>query len=384
MLRNIYESKNYKALMIIPIALLLISLYFIPKIQSDSSLKGGISVQLQTNSTLSVQQITSLINSKIPGAQASVSKSGSLVGITIAINTSVSKSESVVQSIYALDANYSSYTLNLTANQTRLAGDANNVTLITNIAKATAGQQKAIAGMNSTLAGQLVMLKPFLNGTVEYNSTNATAMLNTANSAYGAALANYENYVVGAIKSVVPTDSYSYNPITPTLGAFFLNQIQTIIIAAFVLVAIAVLAVFRTPIPAFAVVFGAANDMIVALGAMGAFGIPLGVASVGGLLMIIGYAIDTDMLASIRVLKRSEGSSSERAFEAMKTGVTMTITAIIAFAILFIMAWLAYIPTYFEISGVVLVGLVADLATTWLGNVPMVLWYKHRKEARNR
>lgn len=384
MLRNIYEGKNYRALIIIPIALLLISLYFIPKIQSDSSLKGGISVQLQTNSTLTVQQITSMVNAKIPGAQASVSRSGSVASVTIAVNNSVSKAETLFLSVYSIYSAYSSDTLNLTANQTRLTAEPNNATIKGYISKSSAAQQKDLANMNSTLAAQLALLKPFTGGNVSYDPTSATSMLNTASSSYSSALANYEAYVIKQITSVLPSTSYSYNEITPTLGAFFLNQMQTIIIAAFVLVAIAVFAVFRTPVPAFAVVFGAANDIIVALGAMGALGIPLGVASVGGLLMLIGYAIDTDMLASIRVLKRSEGSSTERAFEAMKTGVTMTITAIISFAILFIMAYLAFIPTYFEISGVVLVGLIADLATTWLGNVPMVLWYKHRKEAHHR
>ncbi len=137
--------------------------------------------------------------------------------------------------------------------------------------------------------------------------------------------------------------------------------------------------IFRTPIPSLAVIFGAGNDLIVALGAMGAFGIPLGVASIGGLLMLIGYSIDTDMLTSIRILKRSEGTPTERAFGTMKTGITMTSAAIISFGILLIVSYFAFIPTYFEISGVVLCGLFADLATTWLGNLPIILWYKKRK-----
>jgi len=144
-------------------------------------------------------------------------------------------------------------------------------------------------------------------------------------------------------------------------------------------VAIAVFFIFRTPIPSLAVIFGAGNDIIVALGAMGAFGIPLGVASIGGLLMLIGYSIDTDMLTSIRILKRSEGSPTERALGTMKTGVTMTSAAIISFGILLIVSYIAFIPTYFEIAGVVLFGLFADLATTWLGNLPIILWYKKRK-----
>jgi preprotein translocase subunit SecF len=135
-------------------------------------------------------------------------------------------------------------------------------------------------------------------------------------------------------------------------------------------------------VPSFSVVFGAANDIIVALGFMAVFGIPLGLASVGGLLMLIGYAIDTDTLTAIRILKRSEGTPEARAFASMKTGLTMTLAAIITFTILFIVSYFTFIQTYFEISGVVLIGLVADIATTWLFNTPLVLWYKKRKEVR--
>ena len=109
-------------------------------------------------------------------------------------------------------------------------------------------------------------------------------------------------------------------------------------------------------------------------------GIPLGVASVGGLLMLIGFSMDTDILSAIRVLKRSEGTAEDRAFSSFKTGTTMTITALISFSVLFAISYYAFIPTYLEISGVVLVGLLGDIITTWLANMPIVLWYKKSKE----
>jgi preprotein translocase subunit SecF len=59
----------------------------------------------------------------------------------------------------------------------------------------------------------------------------------------------------------------------------------------------------------------------------------------------------------------------------------MTISAILSFSILFIVSYLTFIPTYFEISGVVLIGLVTDLITTWMCNAPLVLWFKQKKEA---
>ena len=70
MIPNIYDYKHYRFYILIPVALLLISLYFIPKIQLDSSLKGGVSVQLVTNSTIDPRTLTTEVNAKIPNAQA--------------------------------------------------------------------------------------------------------------------------------------------------------------------------------------------------------------------------------------------------------------------------------------------------------------------------
>ncbi len=380
MLRNIYESKRYRLLVLIPVMLLLIGLYFIPKIQLDSSLRGGIQVQIQTNSTVNARQLTSIIDSKIPGAQASVSRSPGGISVTLASNASISSAEERVISIYGIYSNYSAASVNATIIGSELSSQPSNSTLKAMLSSAQAAESKNLAALSSNVSAELAVLKPFLGASpIAYNASSASSMLNAAKNAYANATSAYEADTIASLKSIVPFSVYSYDAVTPTLGAFFLKQLDDIVIAAFIFVAIAVFFIFRTPIPSLAVIFGAGNDILVALGAMGAFGIPLGVASIGGLLMLIGYSIDTDMLTSIRILKRSEGTPTERAFDTMKTGITMTSAAIISFGILLIVSYIAFIPTYFEISGVVLCGLFADLATTWLGNLPIILWYKKRK-----
>src|SRR5271157_2864389 len=101
MIPNIYASKHYRFYILIPVALLLISLYFIPKIQLDSSLKGGVSVQLQTNSTIDPRTLTTLVNEKIPNAQASVSKSPGGLSVTMAANTSLASAEGSLLAFYS-------------------------------------------------------------------------------------------------------------------------------------------------------------------------------------------------------------------------------------------------------------------------------------------
>jgi preprotein translocase subunit SecF len=380
MVRNIYESKHYKLFILIPVALMLISILFIPHIQLDSSLRGGISVQLITNATPNIQALTTAIDNAIPGSQASVSIAPGGLAIAMVDNQSLASGQAYLLKLYASYSNYSQYEFNLSQAQTGLNTQPDNTTLQGIVATSQKAINVSQVEMSSAFNAENAALLPILGHTATANTTDYSGLVNQAQNTYTNASAKYQSYVIGKLTSLVSFSSYSYNEVTPTLGAYFLSEIEGIIIVAFILVAIAVFFIFRTPIPSFAVVFGATNDMVVALGAMGLFHIPLGIASVGGLLMLLGYSIDTDILSAVRVLKRNDATPEIRAFSTFKTGMTMTFTAIIAFGVLFAVSYFAFIPTYSEISAVVLVGLVADLMTTWLANTPIILWYKKRKD----
>jgi preprotein translocase subunit SecF len=383
---NFYEAKRYKLFILIPIALLLISLAFIPHIQYDSSLAGGITVQFSTTNAITTRGLTSSMSAIIKGATASVSRVGAVytASVTIPENTSIVSANDKLLSLYSAYGTYTSSEVNLISATTGLKSDPTNATLKAELVSAQANVTASLHNMSSYLSSELVLLSPFINTAplLSYNKSDASGMLTIGKNAYSNASSAYKSKIISEMRSVVPFTSYSYEEVTPTLGAFFLNHMIQIIIAAFIIIAIAVFAVFRIPIPSLAVVFGAGNDILIALGAMGAFGIPMGLASVGGLLMLIGYSIDTEMLSSIRILKRSEDTVTHRAFATMKTGTTMTVAAIISFATLFAIAYIFYIPTYIEIAGVAMFGLIADIFTTWFGNTIMVVWYKLSREPK--
>ena len=81
----------------------------------------------------------------------------------------------------------------------------------------------------------------------------------------------------------------------------------------------------------------------------------------------------------MRMLKR-RGDPREKAHHAMKTGLTMSATAMIAFGGLFLLALLTHIPTYYQISAVALAGLVGDVFATWGINAVLLLWHVEREE----
>ncbi|MCL4390980.1 MAG: hypothetical protein QW194_01060 [Candidatus Micrarchaeaceae archaeon] len=381
-MRNIYESKNYKRYAIIPIALLLISLVFIPHIQLDSSLRGGVTITVQTSSAGSINQraLVSYIDSNIPGAQATVAKTTGGLSITLTNNQSISSAQARLTSAYSAYSTYSSAVVQQAVANDSLKSSPGNSTLIAEISAAQKNISTSIASIKDNVSAGLASISPFLKAKPSYNDSNPSQMVSVLQGSIANASAAYESKVISVLKSKVPFTTYSYNEVTPTLGSFFLGQMFNIVIYAFILVAIIVFFIFRTVIPSIAVVFGAANDILIALGAMGAFGIPMGTATIGGLLMLIGYAIDTELLSSIRILKRSEETPESRAFSSMKTGLTMTSTAIIVFSALFVISYIAFIPTYFEIAGVVLAGLIGDIFTTWFGNTVFVLWYKKKRD----
>jgi preprotein translocase subunit SecF len=163
------------------------------------------------------------------------------------------------------------------------------------------------------------------------------------------------------------------------LSASFISSILIISVWAAILSGILVFLFFRTIVPSMAVLTGALCDVLIAMGAMGMFNIPLTLASFAALLMLVGFSLDTDILLTTRLVKR-KGDPVENAFDAMKTGLTMSVAAVVSFGGLFILSVLTHIPTYYEISAVALAGLFGDMFATWGINAVMVLNYvEHRK-----
>lgn len=135
----------------------------------------------------------------------------------------------------------------------------------------------------------------------------------------------------------------------------------------------------RYSIPSFAVVLCAFSDIIFTLAVVNILGIKIGTAGIAAFLMLIGYSVDTDILLSTRVLKRTGGTVLDRTIGAAKTGLMMSATTIIAVAIA-----LAFVLSLDikQIMVIVLIGLCADLIFTWLQNAGLLRWYIERKSKK--
>ena len=169
----------------------------------------------------------------------------------------------------------------------------------------------------------------------------------------------------------------SYNSVGPLLSKQSVTQVYYALAFAFLFMSITVFIIFRHIVPSIAVILAALCDIIIAIGGMSLFGIPLSLASVGALLMLIGYSVDTDILLTTRVLKRREGTIIERAKDAMGTGFTMAAAAIGSMVALYLVV-LFLMPNaeiLDQIAAVLIIGLVADVLATWLMNLGILRWY---------
>jgi preprotein translocase subunit SecF len=328
-MKNIYESKNYKLLLIAPLILLVIMLYFVPQVKYGIDLRGGLLLTAPTTQTVDAVKLQSEISSRFDLEDLTVrTTSGAQNGFYIELigEKSLLKAQDALES----------------------------------------QDYQTVVDISKKFTGELNVSGD--------NLTQADAYFSKARETFKNSLVEFISQQTG-----VSRDQFSVNDIGPSLGAYFLGQARTAIIVAFILIALLILYYFKTPIVSFAVMQSAAFDAVLGYSALAMFGIPLSLATIAPLLMLIGYSVDTDIMLTDRMLKRKEGTPQIRAKSAVSTGLTMTGAAIAAMLSLFIVSSYANITTLSHISLVLVIGLCGDIIATWCTNVVMVLWYLERK-----
>ncbi|XRO74821.1 protein translocase subunit SecF [Methanocaldococcus sp. 28A] len=199
------------------------------------------------------------------------------------------------------------------------------------------------------------------------------------------------NIVKQKIKEFFHVDSldklnYSEKTIGATLSSKFFEEGLKAIGFAFIFMAIVVFIYFRNPVPSGTIILCALSDLIVTLGAMSLFNIELSSATIAALLMVIGYSVDSNILLTTRVLKRLTKSFDETVKDAMKTGLTMTLTTISAMTVLLIVVKL-FIPIAYilaNIATVLILALIADIINTWLLNAGILRYYITEYKAKKK
>jgi preprotein translocase subunit SecF len=182
--------------------------------------------------------------------------------------------------------------------------------------------------------------------------------------------------LVQQITARYPDASIDY--IDETFGRTLQGQALLALFFSFIGMAIVVFIAFRTFVPSVAVITCAFADMVVTAALMNIFGITLTLGTTAALLMLIGYSVDSDVLLTMRVLKR-RGALADKLQGAFRTGIIMTTTTLAAVAAMFIVTSLGNVQVIRDISAVLLIGLVVDIYNTWITNAAMLRWYVERR-----
>jgi len=159
-----------------------------------------------------------------------------------------------------------------------------------------------------------------------------------------------------------------------TFGETLQQQAFIAVLFSFIGMTIVVFLAFRTIIPAGAVVLSAFADIVMTGAVMNIIGIDLSLPTTAALLMLIGYSVDSDILLTMRVLKR-KGKLEEKLAGAFRTGIIMTTTTLAAIIAMWVVAFVGQITVIWEIATVLIIGLVIDMMNTWLTNAGIIKWY---------
>ncbi len=179
--------------------------------------------------------------------------------------------------------------------------------------------------------------------------------------------------------------NYSEKTVGAILSSKFFEEGFKAILFAFIFMAIAVYVAFRNLVASGVIILSALSDLIMALGGMSLFNIQLSSATIAALLMVIGYSVDSNILLTTRVLKRLSKEFDEVVKDAMKTGLTMTLTTISAMTVLLIVVKL-FIPVaeiLSNIATVLILALIADIINTWFLNAGILKYYITQYKGKN-
>ncbi len=377
-MKNPFHWKHYNKLIAIPSLLMLVSLFCIfvyPGVTYGLDFKGGTLLTVYTNAT-SVD--TGLLKEKLYPFSGSVDvrsftapDGGSGLEIELGPSDALENASATSRELDSLKTDLDSASLEYTYLESKVdSGTVTSTDLEKAQAKVTDLEARVVAKSGEVLSAL---------GDNSAVPSDALEAYTLAHEHYFDRQDSYQTKVMEQVRSVVPVSSYSAREIGSTLSKEFLSKTVGILVLSFILTSIVVFIIFRSLIPSFSVVFGAISDIVITLGVMSVLGLPLTLASFAALLMLIAFSFDTDVLLTVRVLKRSDGTAQERAFEAMKMAIMINLATLISYSVLLAASTVLSISTYYQIASVAVIGAVVDFIATWFGNAVLILHFFGKK-----
>lgn len=183
----------------------------------------------------------------------------------------------------------------------------------------------------------------------------------------------------------VQTGSVTIESVGPELGSLFLQQIFALwpsgrvpfgaIPGALILMSIVIFILYRKFVSSFAIVFAVLANILTTLAVSSLLGIEISFAGFAGLLMLIAYTVDTNIVLTTKVLRTTPEEFRKKYRLALTTGLTLIATITITMiAVVFLSASTLLI----NVAEVLVIGFLSDLPFTWIMNAGLLEMHVHR------
>jgi preprotein translocase subunit SecF len=177
----------------------------------------------------------------------------------------------------------------------------------------------------------------------------------------------------------ISTSSVTIEPIGPAISGLQSEQMLYSIIVAFVVIGIITLIIFRRRVVPMTILLAIGLDILCVLGYMALFRVPLSLTSILVIVMLVSYAIDTNILLAYRVLKRVGGEPREQATASINTGLMMGVLLVVVLLSLNIITSAMQLNV---LTVMLIFGVAINILNTWFLGAGILLRHAERQRGK--
>jgi preprotein translocase subunit SecF len=154
----------------------------------------------------------------------------------------------------------------------------------------------------------------------------------------------------------------------PELGSAFFSQVITLLTVAYILLFIINFYIYKKPVIGIAIIISSIANIIAVFGIMNLFNQKISFAGFSSMLILIAFAIDTNIILATKILSKEE-DFYEQYKKALITGLTINSSLVVS---MLIVLFLSSTPLLINIAQILVIGFTADILNTWILNAAII------------
>jgi preprotein translocase subunit SecF len=378
-LGTLYD-KNYKKLLIIPAVLLALSFFYLAFfyiqtgdiVYKDVSLTGGVELEVFTD--FSAPELESLLSSEFNSIMVTAVSNNAGIQRELIITFPNQDDSTNIDNIKNIVGDYIGIELDDSNSSVRFTGSTLAQDFYKQLLRAVIFAFLLMALVVFFVFGESRLIKAhtivltFLAARLTFSASDLITAL--------ALIIGIVALIYALIKSKTKQE-YIYALIL--LVAFFILFFIPYYLFIIPITVILLVIYSYFSVPSIAVILSAFADILMPLAIINLIGMQISAAGIVAFLMLIGYSVDTDILLTTRVLRRKNTSINSAVLGALKTGMTMTLTSLMAILIAFVLVY-NFQTILNQIFLILIIGLSFDILNTWITNASLIKWYAEIKQ----